>query len=102
MNDKYRWNFRLDKMRAVLRAPEDEDEFDRVLMEDFGFRRLSEAEAAQLSKEEIERLEDAYDVARAREILKAVREGRTEFVSGQELEEELDRICGREPSRGGS
>ena len=67
------------------RAPEDEDGFDRVLMEHCGFRRLSEAEAAQLSEEEIERLEEAYDVARAREILKAVREGRMELVSDQEL-----------------
>ena len=66
-------------------SPEYEDEIDRILREKHKFRRLSEAEAAQLFEEEIERLEDEYDVARAREIRKAVREGRMELVGGQEL-----------------
>ena len=75
-------------------SPHTDDEIDRILREKHGFRRLSEAEVAQLSGEEIERLEDAYDVARAREIVKAVRESRMEVVAGQELEKELDKICG--------
>lgn len=77
-------------------SPEADDEIDRILREKHGFRRLSEAEVAQLSGEEIERLEDAYDVARAREIVKAVREGRMDVVGGQELVKELDKICGPE------
>ena len=75
-------------------SPEYEDEIDRIHREKHKFRRLSEAEAARLFEEEIERLEDEYDVARAREIRKAVREGLMELVGGQELEEDLDRICG--------
>ena len=75
-------------------SPEYEDEIDRILREKHKFQRLSEAEAAQLFEEEIERLKDEYDVARAREIREAVREGRMELVGGQELEEELGGICG--------
>ena len=50
-------------------------------------------EVEGLSEEDIERLEDQYDVARAQEVRKAVEEGRTELVSGEELRRELDRIC---------
>ena len=50
-------------------------------------------EVERLSEEEIERLEDEYDVARAQEVRKAVEEGRMELVSGEELRKELDRIC---------
>ena len=87
---------------AAQQSSEVEDEIDRVLGEKGEFRRLSQEEVDRLTEEEIGRLEEAYDVARAREIMKAVREGRMEAVSGQALEEELDRICGREPSRDGS
>ena len=72
-----------------------EDEIDRILQETYKFRRLSQAEVDQLSEEETERLQDDYAVARAREIKKAVRQGRMEVVSGQDLKEELDRICGQ-------
>ena len=71
---------------------EAEDEIDRALREKHGFRRLSREEVERLSEEEIERLEDEYDVARAQEVRKAVEEGRTELVSGEELRKELDRI----------
>ncbi len=70
-----------------------EDEIDRILREKHGFRRVSGEEVARLSQEEIARLEDGYDVARAQEVLKAIEEGRTELVSGEDLEKELDRIC---------
>ena len=50
-------------------------------------------EVERLSEEEIERLEDEYDVARAQEVRKGVEEGRMELVSGEELRRELDRIC---------
>ena len=79
--------------------PDDGDEIRRVLRKDYGFRRLSDEEVDQLSEEEIERLEDAYDAACAREVVKAVEEGRMKVVSGQELKEELDRICGLERRR---
>lgn len=74
-------------------TPETEDEIDRILREKDGFRRLSREEVARLSEEELERLDDEYDVARAQEVLKAVEEGRMELVSGEDLKEELDRIC---------
>ena len=70
--------------------PDDGDEIRRVLRKDYGFRRLSDEEVDQLSEEEIERLEDAYDAAYAREAMKAVEEGRMKVVSGQKLKEELD------------
>ena len=47
----------------------------------------------RLSEEEITRLQDRYDAARAGETLKAIEEGRSECVSGEELRKELDRIC---------
>ena len=74
--------------------PDDEDEIDRILREQYNFHRLSKEEIDHLPKEELERLEDEYDVARAREILRAIEEGRMEVVSGRELDDELDRICG--------
>ena len=77
-----------------------EDEIDRVLRERFHFRRLSQAEVNQLSDSQFQRLQDEYDVARAREIMKAIRQGRMEVVSGQELKEELDRICQQEDQAG--
>ena len=77
-----------------------EDKIDRVLREKFHFRRLSRAEVDQLSEKQVQRLQDEYDVARAREIKKAIRQGRMEVVSGQELEEELDRICQQEDQAG--
>ncbi|MCY4441903.1 MAG: hypothetical protein OXE53_17055 [Deltaproteobacteria bacterium] len=89
----------MKEREAAQRSSEAEDEIDRVLGERCEFRRLSQEEAGRLTEEEIGRLEEAYDVARAREIVKAVREGRMEVVSGQELKEELDRICGRESGR---
>ena len=70
-----------------------EDEIDRILREKYGFRTLSREEVGRLSEEEIEGLEDEYDVARGREVRKAVDEGRMEVVSGEELRNELDRIC---------
>lgn len=73
-----------------------EDEIDRTLREKYHFRRLSRAEVDQLSEKHVQRLQDEYDVARAREIRKAIRQGRMEVVSGQELKEELDRICQQE------
>ena len=79
--------------------PDDADEIRRILRKDYGFRRLSDEEVDQLSQEEIERLQDAYDAAYAREVTKAVEEGRMKVVSGQELREELDRICGLERGR---
>lgn len=70
-----------------------EDEIDRILQEKYGFRTLSREEVDRLSEDEIERLEDEYDVARGREVRKAVDEGRMEVVGGEELRNELDRIC---------
>ena len=52
-----------------------EDKIDRVLREKFHFRRLSRAEVDQLSESQFQRLQDEYDVARAREIKKAIRQG---------------------------
>ena len=77
-----------------------EGEIDRVLREKFHFRRLSRAEVDQLSESQFQRLQGDYDVARARAIKKAIREGRMEVVSGQELKEELDRICQQEDQAG--
>lgn len=79
--------------------PDDGDEIRRILRKDYGFRRLSDDEVDQLSEEEIEQLEDAYDSAYAREVMKAVEEGRMKVVSGQELKEELDRIRGLQQKR---
>lgn len=90
---------RMKEREAAQLSSDAEDEIDRILRER-GFRRLNHEEAGRLTEEEFGRLEEAYDVARAQEIVKAVREGRMEVVSGQELKEELDRICGRDPSQG--
>ena len=90
----------MKEREAAQLSSEGEDEIDRILREKRGFRRLNQEEAGRLTEEEFGRLEEDYDVARAREIARAVREGRMEVVSGQELREELDRICGREPSQG--
>lgn len=56
-------------------------------------------EVDQLSEEEVERLEDEYDVACAQEVLKAIAEGRAEFVSGEELRRELDRLVAADEAR---
>ena len=87
------------KGRIPPDEPDDGDEIRRILRKDYGFRRLSDEEVGQLSEEQIERLEDAYDAAYAWEVMKAVEEGRMKVVSGQELREELDRICGLERGR---
>lgn len=77
-----------------------EDENDRILREKYGFRTLSREEVDRLSEDEIERLEDEYDVARGREVRKAVDEGRMEVVGGEELRNELDRICAEADEEG--
>ena len=77
-----------------------EDDIDRVLRKTHRFRKLSQEEVERLTDEEVDRLEDAYDVARATEIMRAIREGRMEVMSGKELEDKLDRLCAEADEEG--